>query len=167
MATTKKVNIVDDRNLLDEAVILTLNNAHAKETSALDDGSLTELLDIAFYARGIDRGATAFLIALDQNASYESPNFLWFKESRESFVYIDRIIVTSSARGQGLARLLYEDLFSAAQQAGHDRVVSEVNLEPPNPASEAFHVAIGFNGVGQTSIHNGAKILRYFERILR
>jgi uncharacterized protein len=167
VATTKKVNIIDDRSLLDEAVILTLNNAHAKETSALDDDSLTGLLDMAFYARGIDRGATAFLIALDQNASYGSPNFLWFKESRESFVYIDRIIVTSSARGQGLARLLYEDLFSAAKQAGHDRVVCEVNLEPPNPASEAFHVAIGFNGVGQTSIHNGAKIVRYFERILR
>ena len=167
MATTKKVNMIDDRSFLDKAAILTLNNAHAKETSTLDDGRLTKLLDMAFYARGIDRGATAFLIAFDQDASYESPNFLWFKESRESFVYIDRIIVTSSARGQGFARLLYEDLFSAAKQAGHDRVVCEVNLEPPNPASEAFHIAMGFSGVGQASIHNGTKIVRYFERILR
>jgi len=166
VAKTKKVNIIDDRSVLDEAVILSLNNAHAKETSTLNDTSLTKLLDMAFYARGIDRGATAFLIALDQNASYGSPNFRWFKQHRESFVYIDRIIVASSARGQGIARLLYEDLFAAAKQAGHDRVVCEVNLEPPNPASEAFHVAIGFDGVGQTSIHNGAKIVRYFEKAL-
>ncbi len=105
--------------------MLSLNNAHARETSALDDASLTALLDMAFYARGIDRGATAFLIALDHNASYGSRNFIWFKASRESFVYIDRIIVSSSARGLGIARLLYEDLFAAAKQAGHDRVVCD------------------------------------------
>jgi hypothetical protein len=29
---------------------------------------------MAFYARGIDWGAIAFLIALDHNASYGSPN---------------------------------------------------------------------------------------------
>src|SRR5260370_13061374 len=140
----KKLNGIDDRSSLDENVILSLNNAHAKETSALDDTSLTELLDMAFYARGIYPGATAFLIALDQNASYGSPNFAWFKESRKSFVYIDRIIVASSARGQGIARILYDDLFAAAKQAGHDRVVCEVNIKPPNLASEAFHVAMGF-----------------------
>jgi predicted GNAT superfamily acetyltransferase len=164
---SKKVNAIDDRSLLDETAILFLNNAHAKETYPLDDSGLTELLDMAFYARGIDRGAIAFLIALDQNAAYRSPNFLWFKESRALFVYIDRIIVSSSARGQGVARLLYEDLFVAAKEAGHDRVVCEVNLEPPNPASEAFHIALGFGGVGQASIHNGTKIVRYFEKKLR
>ena len=128
--------------------MLPLNNAHAKETSALDDASLTALLDMAFYARGIDRGATAFLIALAHNAPYESPNYLWFKAARESFVYIDRIIVLSSARGRGIARLLYNDLFAAARTAGHDRVVCEVNIDPPNLVSEAFHATMGFQRVG-------------------
>jgi predicted GNAT superfamily acetyltransferase len=162
-----KVNALHDLSSLDATAILSLNNAHAKETSALDDASLTALLEEAFYARGIDRGATAFLIALDHNAAYGSPNFLWFKASRESFVYIDRIIVSSSARGQGIARLLYDDLFARARQAGHDRVVCEVNIEPPNPVSEAFHVAMGFDGVGQATILNGTKAVRYFEKTLR
>jgi predicted GNAT superfamily acetyltransferase len=162
-----KVNALHDLSSLDATAILSLNNAHAKETSALDDASLSALLDEAFYARGIDRGATAFLIALDHNASYGSPNFLWFKASRESFVYIDRIIVSSSARGQGIARLLYDDLFARAKEAGHDQVVCEVNIEPPNPVSEAFHVAMGFGGVGQATIHNGTKSVRYFEKTLR
>ena len=122
---------------------------------------------MAFYARGVERGATAFLIALDQNASYGSPNFLWFQKFRETFVYIDRIIVAASARGQGIARILYEDLFAAAQQAGHDRVVCEVNIDPPNPASEAFHLAMGFIEVGQASIHGGMKSVRYFEKMIR
>jgi predicted GNAT superfamily acetyltransferase len=163
----KKVNAIDDLRLLDATVILSLNNEHARETSALDHASLTALLDMAFYARGVDRGATAFLIALDHNASYENPNFAWFKASGKSFVYIDRIIVSSAARGLGIGRLLYDDLFAMAKQAGQSRVVCEVNIEPPNPASESFHIAMGFDGVGQATIHNGAKTVRYFEKTLQ
>jgi len=151
---------------LDLTPVLSLNNAHAKETSVLDEVSLATLLGMGFYARGIDRGATAFLIALDHNAPYINPNFAWFKASREPFIYIDRIIVAKSARGLGIARLLYEDLFAAAKQAGHNRVVCEVNIEPPNPASVAFHAAMGFAGVGQATIHNGTKTVRYFEKTL-
>jgi predicted GNAT superfamily acetyltransferase len=160
------MNAIDHRSALDTSAILALSNLHAKETSSLDDTSLKKLLDLAFYARGIRGGATAFLIALDQNAIYDNPNFSWFKQSRESFIYIDRIIVERSARGQGIARILYEDLFAAAKQAGHVRVVCEVNIHPPNPASEAFHMAIGFVGVGHATIHHGAKTVRYFEKAL-
>ena len=167
MALDKKGNAVCDLSLHDATDILLLNNTHAKETSALDDASLTALLDMAFYARGIDRGATALLIALEHNAAYVNPNFMWFQASRESFVYIDRIIVSISARGQGIARVLYEDLIVAAKRGGHDRVVCEVNIEPPNPVSEAFHVAMGFEAVGQATIHNGTKTVRYFEKMLR
>jgi predicted GNAT superfamily acetyltransferase len=160
------MNAIDHRSALDTSAVLSLNNLHAKETSALDGPALKTLLDMAFYARGIHCGATAFLIALDQNAIYNNPNFSWFKQSRESFVYIDRIIVESSARGQGIARILYDDLIAAAKQAGHVRVVCEVNIHPPNPASEAFHVAMGFVGIGQATIHNGGKTVRYFEKTL-
>lgn len=163
----KNAHAICNLSLLDTTAVLLLNNASAKETSALDEAGLKTLLDMAFYARGIDRGATAFLIALEHNAAYVNPNFMWFQASRESFVYIDRIIVSISARGQGIARVLYEDLMAAAKRGGHDRVVCEVNIEPPNPISEAFHVAMGFNAVGQATIHNGAKTVRYFKKMLR
>jgi predicted GNAT superfamily acetyltransferase len=166
MAQIKKIHAIDGRSLLDRTAVLSLNSAHSKETSVMDETSLAALLDMAFYARGIERGATAFLIALDQNASYWSPNFRWFQEFRKRFVYIDRIIVAVSARGQGIARILYEDLFVAARQAGQDRVVCEVNIDPPNPASEAFHLAMGFEEVGQATIHGGAKKVRYFEKMI-
>jgi len=167
MVQIRKVHAIDDRSLLDKVAVLSLNNSHANETSTLDETSLAELLGMTSYARGIDSGATAFLIALDQNAPYRNPNFSWFKQSRESFVYIDRIIVAASARGQGIARILYDDLFVVAQQAGQDRVVCEVNMEPPNPASEAFHLAMGFKEVGQAAIHGGTKTVRYFEKTIR
>jgi uncharacterized protein len=146
---------------------LFLNNAHAKETSLLDKSSLAALLKIAFYARGLDRGATALLIALDHNAPYDNPNFNWFKQHLDPSVYIDRIIVADGARGRGIARRLYCDLFAAAERAGHTRVVCEVNLAPPNPASDAFHAAMGFAQVGLATIHDGLKTVRYFEKALR
>jgi uncharacterized protein len=166
MALDKNTKAISDLSSLDAAAVLSLNNANAKETSVLDDVDLKTLLDIAFYARGVDRGATAFLIALEDTAAYVNPNFMWFKASRGSFVYIDRIIVSSSARGQGIARILYEDLFAAAKRSGRDRVVCEINIEPPNPVSVAFHVSMGFEAVGQAAIHSGRKTVRYFEKRL-
>ncbi len=160
------ISAIHDLGPLDSAHVLVLNNAHAIETSELDEERLAALLRMAFYARGIDDGATAFLVALDHNAAYKNENFEWFKARRESFVYIDRVIVAEAARGRGIAKALYDDLFAEAKLAGHERVVCEVNIDPPNPASEAFHSAMGFTAVGQAAIHNGTKTVRYFEKTL-
>ncbi|WP_433973215.1 GNAT family N-acetyltransferase [Tunturiibacter lichenicola] len=155
-----------DLGSLDVSITLQLNNSHAKETSELDLAHLTTLLGMAFYAKGIDQGRTAFLIALYHTAPYQNPNFAWFKSAYQSFVYIDRIVVAEFARGQGIARLLYEDLFAAAHNAGVPRIVCEVNSEPPNPASDAFHLAMGFEKVGQAVLYNGAKAVNYFAKNL-
>jgi uncharacterized protein len=155
-----------DLGSLDASITLRLNNAHAKETSELDLARLTALLTMACYARGIDQGKTAFLIALDHTAPYQNPNFAWFKSTYQTFVYIDRVIVAESARGQGIARLLYEDLFAAAHNAGVPQIVCEVNSKPPNPASDAFHLAMGFEKVGQAVLYNGAKTVNYFAKNL-
>jgi len=146
--------------------VLALNNAHAQETSMLDEVRLAELLSCAFYARGIDGGRNGFLLAMDDRAPYVNPNFNWFKERRRSFVYIDRVIVAGSSRGRGLGRKLYLDLMAAASHAGHDRLVCEVNLNPPNPISDAFHEGMGFVSIGEAVIHNGKKTVRYFEKLL-
>jgi hypothetical protein len=142
---------------------LALNNAHAKELSWLDAGRLTELIRRAFYARRIGN-VDALLLAFDQDADYDSPNFLWFRERRARFVYIDRIVVAPEARGRGYARQLYDDLFMHGHRARHRQVVCEVNAEPPNPGSDAFHLALGFEEVGAAVIHGGAKTVRYLRR---
>src|SRR6266513_4775456 len=69
-----------------EAAILALNNEHATELSWLDAGRLTSLLEDAFYARRIG-DADAFLIAFDERATYDSPNYLWFRRRYPRFVY--------------------------------------------------------------------------------
>lgn len=145
--------------------MLELNNRHAEELSWLEPDGLSRLVAQAFYARRI-ANLDAFLIAFDQDADYESPNFLWFKARYPRFVYVDRIVVAPEARGRGHARRLYGDLFAQATQAGHEVVVCEVNSDPPNPASDAFHAALGFVPVGEARIHGGRKAVRYFARPL-
>lgn len=148
-----------------EPAVLTLNNEHAAELSWLEPQRLSELISRAFYARCIGE-LEAFLLAFDQDADYDSPNFLWFKARYPRFVYVDRIAVAESARGRGHARRLYHDLFDIAARNGHDIVVCEVNSDPPNPASDAFHAALGFSEIGQATIHGGKKSVRYFARSL-
>jgi uncharacterized protein len=145
--------------------VLALNNEHARELSWLDADRLAELAGRAFLARRIG-AVEAFLLAFDQDADYDSLNFLWFRARYPRFVYVDRIVVASSARGHGHARRLYDDLFRHALRAGHERIVCEVNREPPNPASDAFHAALGFSEVGSAAIHDGAKTVRYLLRPL-
>ena len=152
--------------LRDAHAMLRLNNEHAKETSLLDLESLNALLESAFFVQGVDCGASAFLIALADSASYDNANFLWFKARRDSFVYVDRIIVSHTLRGQGIAKRMYSDLFVAARQAGFNSVVCEVNIDPPNTISEAFHASMGFIRIGEAAIHGGTKTVGYLEKSL-
>jgi predicted GNAT superfamily acetyltransferase len=145
--------------------LLALNNAHARELSWLEPERLELLIEQAFLARRI-ADLDAFPLAFDQDAPYDSPNFLWFCARYPRFVYVDRIVVASSARGRGCARRLYQDLFEYAVRAGHERVVCEVNISPPNPSSDAFHAALGFVEVGTASVYDGSRTVRYLSHTL-
>jgi predicted GNAT superfamily acetyltransferase len=127
------------------ATLRELNNIHAAETSYLADA--------------------AFLIALDQDAPYDNANFNWFRARLSRFVYVDRIVVAAGHQGQGLARRLYLALFDRARAADQPAIVCEVNLEPPNPGSDAFHERMGFRDVGQATLTTG-KTVRYLQKNL-
>jgi predicted GNAT superfamily acetyltransferase len=145
--------------------LLELNNAHARELSWLEPEQLEDLIEQAFLARRIGK-IDAFLLALDQDARYSSPNFQWFRTRYRRFVYVDRVVVASSARGRGCARRLYGDLFEHAIRVGHAHIFCEVNKIPPNPASDAFHAASGFVEVGTASVHGGSRTVRYLSHTL-
>jgi predicted GNAT superfamily acetyltransferase len=147
------------------AAMLALNNAHARELSWLEPARLEQFVADAFLARRVGC-LDAFLLAFDQDAPYHSPNFLWFRARYPRFVYVDRVVVASAARGRGLARALYDDLLDEARLRGHEHIVCEVNLAPPNPASDAFHAALRFAEVGRATIYDGSKTVRYLLRPL-
>jgi predicted GNAT superfamily acetyltransferase len=145
--------------------LLALNNDHAQALSWLEPMRLQYLVGEAFLARRIG-DLDAFILAFDETARYDSPNYLWFRSRYQRFAYVDRIVVAPSARGRGCARTLYYDLFEHALGAGHDRVCCEVNLDPPNPQSDAFHAALGFVAIGTAAVHGGSRTVRYLSRPL-
>jgi uncharacterized protein len=144
----------------DHAAMLALNNAFAVETSLLGMAALQQLIAASFHAR-VAGFVDAFCIALDQDAPYENVNFDWFRRRYRRFVYIDRIVVAADAHGRGIGREIYRDLKTAARRAGHAVLCCEVNLDPPNAASDRFHQALGFAEVGKALLAERRKTVRY------
>jgi len=77
-------------------------------------------------------------------------------------------MVSAKLRGRGIGRALYNTLFSRAAAKGHAQVVCEINLEPPNPGSDTFHMAMGFESdwpsVATRPQQNGALFRIHTER---
>ncbi len=141
--------------------IVALNAAEVAQTSAMDAARLRELHALASCHRvaEMEGQAVAFLLAMDHDAGYDNDNFRWFAGRLPRFAYIDRIVVDAAAAGLGIGRRLYDDLFADARRRGIDDVVCEYNLEPPNPASMAFHRRLGFHEIGRRQAAGGGKLV--------
>lgn len=100
-----------------------------------------------------------FVLALRPGLDYASENYRWFSERGADFVYVDRIVVADGHRGAGLGAALYGAVFERARALGASEVECEVNVEPPNPGSMAFHARLGFGEVGRQSTKGGAAIV--------
>lgn len=130
----------------DERFILALNAACEPAVSALDVDGLA-LVQAAAYRTLIaelDGEPAGFLIAMRPGAPYASDNFGWFERQFERHFYIDRVAVADGARGTGVGRALYEAAGEIADALWLERVTCEVNEDPPNPESMAFHAKLGF-----------------------
>lgn len=150
----------------DVPALLALNNEHEVELARADVAGFVDLLAHAALAHAVGpTGAPiAFLLAFDHTTPRRGPNHGWFLERRPSFLYVDRVCVAPSARRRGVARALYLAAFSAAAQRGVPMVCCEVNVDPPNPGSDAFHEALGFTEVGRAFLADRNKVVRYLER---
>lgn len=147
----------------DYSWVLALSAQNEIETGHIDEAWLEAMSREWFAASVVE--PHAYLITFAPGARYASPNFLWFRDRFRDFVYVDRIVVAASARGQGVARRLYADLFAAAKESGARSIACEVNVDPPNPGSDAFHQRLGFTEVGKAVLGNG-KSVRYLMRNL-
>jgi uncharacterized protein len=145
---------------LPRRALLRVNNASARETSLLTSERFDRMIGSARIATFIEPGQ-AFLLAFDQADDYNGIHFNWFRSRYERFLYVDRVVVAEQERGRGMGRLLYADLFTRAEELGHNRIVCEVNKQPSNPGSDRFHAAQGFYEVGQATFDEGAKTVRY------
>ncbi len=142
----------------DADALAPLNDAAAPAVPITAPADLARLLDLAGLALGLERDGrlVGFVIAMPPGAAYDSENYRYFESRGVDHLYVDRIVIAADERGTGLGAVLYAAVFSAARQQGRLEVTCEVNLDPPNPGSLAFHERLGFRSVGTQATKGGA-----------
>lgn len=134
--------------------VLAINNANAPAVGALTTDELEYLVEHSLYALTVTdvhgNDVQAFCLTFANGAPYTSPNYRWFSDRYDHFVYLDRIAVGSQYQNKGRGTALYR---AVEQYMISDRtaplLTCEVNLQPPNPGSLRFHQRLGFREVGQ------------------
>lgn len=137
--------------------LVELNNAAlpaVPHTSAEEFAGLLTSSDHAFGVVDADGSADdavlhGFVIGMNPGGDYASENYRFFEDRGTDHLYVDRIVVDEHMRGQSIGRLLYDRVFQLARFEGRSEVTCEVNVEPPNPRSLAFHSRLGFAEVGR------------------
>lgn len=152
--------------------ILHMNTEFVHWLCPLDDEALDYILHRAHYQRQINDGA-GVLLGYSHNVDYpDHANLTWLRKhavktgAPHNFFYIDRVIITRCAQGQGLGRKLYDDVIGFARGRGCARLVCEVNTKPNNPRSHAFHASMGFTTIGEVKYPKSDTAVRYYEKRL-
>ena len=144
--------------LADTRQIVDLNLEFVAVTSPMDSDRFRHLFGCASLVTvaEMDGRVVAFLTAMADGTAYENGNFQWFAERLRRFIYIDRVVVSSGCRNQGIGSALYAHALSWAKQAGLLSLVAEMDLDPPNIGSLNFHKNKGFVQLG-TRVLDSAK----------
>jgi uncharacterized protein len=134
----------------DHAQVLAWNHAHVELLSPLDEERLVALLgwtDLGSVV-SVDGRDVGFVLTFAAATAYDSENYRWFGERYGDFYYLDRVVVDPSVRRTGIGTRLYDEIESRARELAPVMCL-EVNLEPPNEPSLAFHHHRGYVEVGR------------------
>jgi uncharacterized protein len=155
--------------LADAAVLLDINNAALPDIGELNIHKAQWLVDHCVMPGlvTLDGQAAGIVVVLSDSCGYDSDFYRWFTDRYENFLYIDRIVVADWARGQGVAKQIYQAI-DALAQAKELAIVADVYCEPPNTPSLNLHHTMGFEEVGRQHFPAkrkiAAKFMKYAER---
>jgi predicted GNAT superfamily acetyltransferase len=151
----------------DHDAVLDLNARNVELLAPMDEQRLAQLMGWADRADVIQAepggDLAGFVFTFAPGTAYDSENYRWFSDHRrDGFYYLDRIVLADTQRRLGLGRRVYDELEQVAK--AHGRMVLEVNIEPANEPSLAFHRARGYVDVVELG-EAGKKVL-LMEKIL-
>jgi len=130
--------------------VLALNESNVAALAPMDRGRLVELDALAdrFDVVDVQGEFGGFVITFSPGSSYDGEHYRWFTDLyADRFYYLDRIVLSERFRRQRLGTFVYDEIEHVA--AKYDRLALEVNLQPRNDISLAFHAARGFAEVGR------------------
>ena len=140
--------------------IINLNKRNIPAVGELDEKLYYRFLEYSDYFKLLKYNNLfiGFLVGLLPNRPYSSINYKWFENKYKSFIYIDRIIISSKYQNKGFGSLFYDDLKNSFKNC-YDFLTCEINIMPSNDVSMKFHKKYGFKEVGQQRTENGKKIV--------
>lgn len=147
-------DVIRDLRTDDLERVLEINQANVPEVGSIDLDRLRFLVDESAFSLVVDTPGNdidevaGFCIVLPQGSSYDSVNYRWFMERYDDALYLDRVAFDASAQGQGLGSALYAEVHGRLTEMGASLTL-EVNLDPPNEPSLAFHRKHGYVEVGR------------------
>ncbi len=140
--------------------ILEINEANVPEVGSVDVDRMSYLLAQSPIALAVDLDGwtVGFCLVMPSDSDYDSVNYRWFTARYDDFMYLDRVAFEAEAQGRGLGTLLYAEVDRLMVERGDSHLALEVNVDPPNEPSLAFHARRGFLEVGQQDTPYGIRV---------
>lgn len=147
----------------DLPALLRLNAANYPSVHTLDESTLDWLLAFGggHHLVAVDRAGAVvgYLLSFASTTDYDDSEIAELRRRiTEPFFYICQVVVAPERRGAGIARAFYAAVADTARRERARLLCCDVNTNPPNPGSFAFHRRLGFTEIGPGTASNGFAI---------
>ena len=141
----------------DRSAVVAINAANEPDVGPLDDARLDLLVSeaVSVLVVEVDHAILGLMILLGPGGDYASPNYRWFSDRYDEFLYVDRVALLPEARGRGWGPALYERFETTARRRADSVMLAEVNTVPVNERSLRFHRLAGFEEVARCHPYGG------------
>lgn len=146
----------------DAAGVLRINSEGYPGVARLDESELHRLWALPNYhlvAEDLNGLLVGYCLAFPWEAAYDGEEFQEFRRlAPKPFLYIDQVAVAKESKSLGVGRMMYDTLEALGRRDRAQALCCEVNNDPPNPGSMAFHQALGFRRVRSLATSDGRKV---------
>ena len=146
----------------DHGALLRLNAENQPAVAAVEARDLPWLLaGDGHYLVAVDSNerVVGYLLAFSRESNYGDTEIDELRRLiAEPFYYICQVALVREQRGRGIGRAFYAALEDEARRRGIGILCCDVNLDPPNPESLAFHERLGFRQLATGAASNGFAI---------